>query len=114
MPCDTILSSGQTLVQRVKAIDLALKRLEQYLTAGRITIGIAPNGAITFKGWSINDRDDVSDVCALRTLRAQNSWALRQAIARAEAQTGRKVNMRAVEAGVHSHDGGKTWHPGHK
>ena len=31
-----------------------------------------------------------------------------EAEARAEAQQGRKVNVRAIAAGVHSHDG-KTW-----
>lgn len=113
MPCDTILREGITLEQRVKAIDVALKRLEQYLTQGKVTIGIAPNGAIAFKGWNVGERDDVSDVCAYRTLASQNSWALRQAVARAETLSGRKVNPRAVAAGHHSHDGGKTWHGGH-
>jgi len=109
MPCDTRLREGQTLQDRVKAIDVALKRLEQYLTTGKVQIGIAPNGAITFKGWTANDRDDVTDVCAYRTLASQNSWALRQAVAKAEATSGRKVNAHAVAAGFHSHDGGRTW-----
>lgn len=113
MPCDTILRQGVTLEQRVKAIDLALKRLEQYLQTGKATIAIAPNGAIAFKGWQGTERDDVTDVCAYRTLASQNSWALRQAVARAEAMQGRKVNERAIAAGVHSHDGGTTWNKGH-
>lgn len=41
--------------------------------------------------------------------RASNSWELRQAVARAEAQQGRKVNAHAVASGLHSHDGGKNW-----
>lgn len=113
MPCDTILREGVTLPQRIKAIDAALKRLEQYLTTGKATIAIAPNGAIAFKGWALTERDDVSDVCAYRTLASQNSWALRQAVARAEATQGRKVNAKAIAAGTHSHDGGGTWHKGH-
>jgi hypothetical protein len=113
MPCDTVLREGVTLPQRVKAIDAALKRLEQYLTTGKVQIGIAPNGAITFKGWQGAERDDVTDVCAYRTLASQNSWALRQAVAKAEATQGRKVNAHAVAAGHHSHDGGKSWHKGH-
>ena len=114
MACETRLRSGQTLQERVKAIDVALKRLEQYLTQGKVQIGISPvNGAITFKGWATGERDDVTDVCAYRTLASQNSWALRQAVAKAEAMSGRKVNALAVAAGVHSHDGGKTWDPGH-
>jgi hypothetical protein len=113
MPCDTRLRQGETLENRVKAIDVALKRLEQYLQTGKVQIGIAPNGAITFKGWNVGERDDVSDVCAYRTLASQNSWALRQAVAKAEAMSGRKVNAHAIAAGHHSHDGGKTWSGGH-
>lgn len=111
MPCDTILAPNQTLAARVSQIDAALKRLEGYLQSGKVQIGIAPNGAIVFKGW--NDRDSVTDVCGYRTLAAGNSWALRQAVARAEATQGRKVNVHAVAAGHHSHDGGKTWNGGH-
>lgn len=111
MPCDTRLRAGQTLVQRIDQVKVALSRLERYLQTGTVRIGISTNGAIAFQGWQ--DRDDVSDVCAYRTLTAQSSWALRQAVARAEATSGRKVNARAVEAGVHSHDGGKSWHGGH-
>jgi hypothetical protein len=113
MPCDSQLQPGQTLAARVSEIDLALKRLEQYLSQGKVTIGIGANGAITFKGWATNDRNRVTDVCAYRTLTSQSSWALRQATAKAEAMSGRKVNAAAVAAGVHSHDGGGTWHKGH-
>lgn len=113
MPCYTNLQEGQTLETRAKAIDIALKRLETFLTQGKVTIGIGTNGAITFKGWTVGDRSDVTDVCAYRTLQSQSSWALRQAVARAEAMSGRKVNAQAVAAGTHSHDGGKTWHKGH-
>ena len=111
MPCDTRLRAGQTLAQRIDQVKAALTRLERYLQAGSVKVQIAPNGAVAFTGWA--DRDDLSDVCAYRTLAVQNSWALRQAVARAEAMSGRKVNERAVAAGVHSHDGGKSWHGGH-
>lgn len=47
-------------------------------------------------------------------LLAKNSWPLRQAIARAEMQQGRKVDVKQVQAGVHSHSDGKDWSPGHK
>ena len=111
MPCDTRLREGQTLKQRQTQIQAALKRLEQYLTAGSVTVTIGTNGAVAFTGWA--EREDVTDVCAYRTLSAENSWALRQAVARAETRQGRKVNAAAVSLGVHSHDGGKTWHGGH-
>jgi len=107
MPCTSTLRPGQTTAQRQAQIAAALKRLETYLQSGKVRVGIAPNGAVVFQGWQ--DRDDVTDVCAYRTLVAANSWALRQAVARAEAATGKRVNPQAVTAGWHSHDGGKSW-----
>lgn len=111
MPCASKIPAGMSLEQRMTQVQRALKRLEQSLQTGSVKIRIAPNGAIAFAGWK--NRDDVSDVCAFRALTSENSWVLRQAVARAEAQSGRKVNAKAVAAGVHSHDGGKTFHPGH-
>lgn len=111
MPCDTRLREGQTLTQRAAQVESALTRLKRYLTTGSVRIQIGPTGAVSFTNW--NDRDDLSDVCAFRSLQAAGSWELRQAVARAEVAQGRKVNPRAVAAGEHSHDGGKTWHGGH-
>jgi hypothetical protein len=107
MPCTSTPRKGQTLAQRIDQVKVALKRLEQYLQSGSVRVSIGSNGAIVFAGW--NDRDDITDVCAYRTLASENSWPLRQAVARAEAQSGRRVNPQAVAAGIHSHDGGRTW-----
>jgi hypothetical protein len=107
MACETMRSPGQTLQERMTQVERALKRLEQYLSTGSARVMIAPNGAVAFANWQ--DRDNVSDVCAYRALAAGNSWALRQAVAKAEAQSGRKVNARAVAAGFHSHDNGHSW-----
>jgi len=108
MPCDTIrLAPTQTLQQRVDQVEQALNRLKRYLLTGSVRVQIAPNGAVAFAAWK--DRDSISDVCAYRSLAASNSWELRQAVAKAESQQGRKVNPHAVTAGHHSHDGGKTW-----
>jgi hypothetical protein len=112
MPCDTKIPEGMTLATRNLQITAALRRLEASLSGGKVRATIGPNGAIAFAGWA--DRDGVSDVCAYRALAAANSWTLRQAVSRAEATSGRKLNPQAVGAGVHSHDGGNTWHPGHK
>jgi len=111
MPCDTVYRREQTKQEREAEIRAALVGLEQRLKDGAVRVTISPQGAIAFTGW--NERDDVTDVCAYRTLAARGSWELRQAVARAEALSGRKVNERAVVAGVHSHDGGSTWHKGH-
>lgn len=112
MPCDTNLKAGETPQTRAEKVKKALTRLEAALTLNQAKVKIGPNGAVAFEGW--RDRDDVTDVCAYRTLTSQNSWALRQAVARAEQQQGRKVNPHAVAAGIHSHDQGLTWHKGHK
>jgi len=113
MPCDTNLKPNQSLTARGVEIKRALTRLEAALTANQVKVKIGPNGAVALDGWKPDERDGVSDVCAIRTLTSENSWPLRQAIARAEAQQGRKVNPHAVAAGIHSHDGGKNWDKGH-
>lgn len=114
MPCDTVNKQGQTAKERALDVKKALAKLEAQLATGSVKVKIGANGAVAFDGWKPTDRDDVTDVCAIRTLQAQGSWALRQAIAKAETQQGRKVNPHAVAAGHHSHDGGSTWHKGHK
>lgn len=113
MPCDSNLRQGQTLAARNEEIKRSLAKLEAELNLGRVGVKIGANGAVAFTNWAPGERSDVSDVCAYRTLSAQGSFALRQAIARAETQQGRKVNPHAVAAGTHSHDGGKSWHKGH-
>jgi hypothetical protein len=111
MPCDTVRDPNQTLEDRNNQVKAALRRLEAALKAGTVKVSIGPSGGVAFSGWK--DRDDVTDVCAYRTLAAEGSWELRQAVTKAEAMTGRKVNPNAVASGAHSHDGGSTWHKGH-
>lgn len=107
MACETMRKPGQSLQDRMDQVRRALSRLEAQLTQGRVKVTIAPNGAVAFQGWT--DRDDVSDVCAYRSLTATGSSALRMAVTRAESMSGRRVNATAVAAGHHSHDGGRTW-----
>lgn len=110
MPCDTRLLEDETLAQREVKVKKALTRLEAALTNGQAKVVIGPRGEVAFQGWKKEDRDGMSDACTYRLLSAQNSWALRQAVAKAEALAGKKVNPHAVAGGSHSHDGGKTWH----
>jgi hypothetical protein len=113
MACESYRQQGQSLEQRNAEIKKKLKELEQKLRAKSVSLGIGPNGSIVFRGWKKDDRGGISDACAFRVLSAEGSWDLRQAIAKAESESGRKVNVNAVAAGHHSHDGGKTWGPGH-
>ena len=109
MPCDTKLREGETQETRSARAQASATRLEAALAAGRARVTIGPNGAIAFTGWPDEERDGVADVCMYRRLTAKGSFALRTAIHRAEAASGRKLNPQAIAAGSHSHDGGKTW-----
>lgn len=114
MPCDTRVIIGETKEQRKENIKKALTRLEAALTSGQAKVVVGPRGEVAFQGWKKEERDDVTDVCAIRTLTSSGSWAFRQALAKAEALAGRKMSQAQVSAGTHSHDDGRTWSPGHK
>ncbi len=104
MPCMT--QENLTVTQKADQ-QSALARLGAALAAGTVTVVIGATGGIAFRGWK--DNRGVSDLCAYRALTAANSAPLRRALARAEAMSGRKLDARAVSAGVHSHDGGRTF-----
>jgi hypothetical protein len=99
MPCYTQI--------KPKTVESALKRLEAALQAGSVKVVISAAGAFAFAGWT--DNDGVSDLCAYRKLIAANSPALRRAVMRAQVGSGRTIDAKAIQAGVHSHDGGVTW-----
>lgn len=107
MPC---MSQPRT-PEIVKAQATALQRLEAALAAGTVAVAVSSKGGVAFRGWK--DTAGLADLCAYRALTASNSPALRRALARAEVIAGRKVDAQVVASGTHSHDGGKTWHPGH-
>ena len=108
MPCDvTRQSDRQTATEREGEVSDALGRLEEALRAGEVVVRVGPTGSVAFSGWEA--RSGMSDLCAYRRLATSGSEALRSALARAEATAGRQVDETAVAAGVHSHDGGKTW-----
>lgn len=109
MPCDTKLRVNQTAEERRRAVLASLRKLEAALSGKTARVVIGPQGAIAFVGWGDTDRDGVTDVCAFRGLTALKSHALARAVAEAEVRAGRKVDVRAVAQGVHSHDGGATW-----
>jgi hypothetical protein len=70
-------------------------------------------GAIAFDGLDENIRDGVTDACMYRRLMATGSSLTKAAIQRAEQIAGRSVDRKVIANGVHSHDGGRTWHDGH-
>lgn len=103
MPCEYMDQTPENIKRQREALD----RLRKALATGTAGVTISPTGAVAFKGW--NSEGVLADLCAYRKLRASNSPELRRAIAKAEARYGRKVNERAINSGVHSHDGGQTW-----
>jgi len=108
MPCDFALSPEQTAAERRREIDRALEQLERAINQGAVEVKIGASGAVCFSGWG-EERQRVTDPCAYRTLMQRGSWDLRQAVARAESLSGRRVSERVVAAGVHSHDSGASW-----
>ncbi len=107
MACFTFIRPLQTAEERKAEVAASLRKLEVALLKGGASIIISKDGAITFAGWS--ERSDVTDVCAYRSLTNSGSAALKSAMAKAELKYGRKHDPKMVAAGVHSHDGGKTW-----
>lgn len=113
MPCDTKLKAKQTIQQRAEEVRKAVGVLDAALRAKRARVVVSPQGAIAFSGWDGADRDGVTDACAYRRIMATGSALARAEIARAETLAGKSVDRKVVGHGVHSHDGGKTWHDGH-
>jgi hypothetical protein len=114
MPCDTRARQGQTLTQRKEEVREAIARLSIALMKRQVRPVIdRATGAITFAGWTEEQRGRVSDACAYRMIMVTGSALARAEITRAEQMAGRSVNRQAVTAGVHSHDGGGSWHHGH-
>lgn len=114
MPCDTRLKPRQSIQERAKEVRKAAETIAAKLANGSAKVVIDKRtGAVTFTGLTESDRDGVTDACAYRRIMAGTSAGAKLAIARAEALAGRPVNKLAMAQGVHSHDGGHTWHHSH-
>lgn len=110
MVCDTRLKNGQTIQERAEEVRRASRALDKALAERRVRVKIGPQGAVVFENWSDSERDGITDNCAYRRIMATGSALARVEIAKAEQIAGRKVSVQAVGQGIHSHDGGKTWH----
>jgi hypothetical protein len=110
MPCDRKLKANQTIQQRKEEIKKVVSMISSGLANGVIKATVGKNGAIAFVGIPDILRDGVTDACAYRQIMVHGSALAKAAIARAEQIAGRSVNRQVVGQGVHSHDGGQTWH----
>ena len=110
MACETYRSTPQqTPQERADEIRRAVAGLDQALRMRTIKPVVGEQGAITFAGWTNENRKFVTDACAYRRIMATGSALARAEIVRAEQLAGRTVDRNVVGQGVHSHDGGKTW-----
>ena len=110
MPCNTKLKPNQTLQQRATEVRKAAERIDKMLASRKIKVLVGPQGAIAFAGLSDDERDGMTDACIYRMLTRSGSAAAKMAIQRAEQLAGRAVDRKVVAHGVHSHDGGNSWH----
>ena len=90
-----------------------MSTLDSLLKARRVRVTVGAQGAIAFDGWPAEDRNAVTDACAYRRIMATGSALAKAEIARAEQIAGRSIDRKVIASGVHSHDGGHSWHLGH-
>jgi hypothetical protein len=110
MACDTRLKPRQTIQERAKEVRDAVARLAQALVSGRVKPVIGPKGELAFTGWDATSRDGLTDACAYRTIMRSGDAMARALIERAEMMSGRKIDKQVLAQGMHSHDGGASWH----
>jgi hypothetical protein len=113
MPCDTKLKPRQTISQRKEEVRRVVANLSTALAAGKVKVLVGKEGGIAFVGLSDSERDGVTDACAYRRVMVEGSALAKAAITRAEQLAGRTIDKRAVAQGLHTHDGGHSWHRGH-
>jgi hypothetical protein len=107
--CDTRVYTIETEESRKADVKAATERLTKLIREGKVRATLdRATGAVAFTGWSAADRARLSDGCAIRLLRADGT--VQAAIRAAEGRAGRKADLSST---VHSHDGGKSWGPGH-
>lgn len=110
MPCDTRTKRGQSLQERATEVKAVTQKVSARILDGRVKVIIdKKTGAIAFDGLTAYDRDDVTDACIYRRMMATAPVTVKLAIQKAEQMAGRAVSTQALAAGVHSHDGGKSW-----
>jgi hypothetical protein len=110
MPCYTKLKAKQTVAQRAAEVRKAGEKIDKMIASGKVGIKVdRRTGGVVFTGIPDDTRDGMTDVCIIKKIWASGSHAAKQALAKAERAAGRSVDKRAIEQGLHSHDGGKTW-----
>lgn len=108
MPCDAIRSKPyQTLEQRMEEIREKTAIIGGLIVQNKVKAVVGPQGAVTFTGIPDDVRAGMTDGCIFRRITSPTGNALAAAKI---AQAG-PVNKQVIAQGIHSHDGGSTWHP---
>jgi hypothetical protein len=106
MPCDTQLLKNQTISDRKREIKKAVDNLDKLIREGKVRVKIDPIKKVpTFIGWADIERGRITDACAYRRLLVTGSALVKAKLAQAGS-----VDQGALGRGVHSHDGGVSWH----
>lgn len=114
MPCDTRLKPRQTISQRAAEIKKITEQVARLLAESKVKAKVdRATGAVAFEGLTDDVRDGATDACIYRRIMVSGGALAKAKLAQAEALAGRSVNKQALAQGVHSHDGGKSWHNGH-
>jgi hypothetical protein len=111
------LKPRQTIAQRAAEVRDVIARFVAGLTSGRVKAIVSKQGAIAFNGLTESERDGVTDACVYRRIMSGTNAQAKMALARAEALAGKTVDRAIIGhggAGMHSHDGGSSWHGHHK
>lgn len=109
MACEAVRTPRQTAAERAREVRDALRALEAALAAGSVQVRLDARGRLRFQGWGEAARAGVNDACAFQALERSQSSALRRAVDREQGARGVKLDRRAIAAGTHTHDGGRTW-----
>lgn len=117
MSCDIMRRPNQTLTERKDEVKKAITMLDKLIASGKVNVRVGTDGigkgAVVFKGWSDAERAGITDACAFRLLSSSASMMTKLKLQQAQQAAGVSVNRQTLAQGVHSHDGGATWHKGH-
>ena len=121
MPCDTKFKNNyrnsgrrQTISERAAEVRQIAIDVNSLIAAGKVKPVVDKRtGAVAFQGLDDTIRDGATDACIYRRIMVTGSSLTKAKLAQAEAVAGRTVNKTALAHGVHSHDGGASWHHGH-
>lgn len=114
MACEASRRRGQSLATRILEVKQIVKDVDSLIASKKIKVVVDKRtGAVAFQGLDDTIRDGATDACIVRRLMSTGSSLTKMAILQAEQLAGRSIDKQTLAAGVHSHDGGTTWHSGH-